>query len=102
VQVGCACATVSHMPTRIHLVLNERERDAFQARARLEGESLSEWLRKAARERLVRDQPKRIATVDDLDRFFAERSEREVGREPDWDEHLDVAARSRSGGLAAT
>jgi hypothetical protein len=90
------------MSTRVHLVLNERERDAFQARARLEGESLSEWLRKAARDRLARDLPKRIVTVHDLDRFFAERSQSEVGREPDWEEHLDVAARSRSGGLEAT
>jgi hypothetical protein len=90
------------MPTRIHLVLNERERDAFQARARLQGESLSEWLRKAARDRLSRDTPPRIASVEDLDRFFAARDERESGREPDWEEHLDVAARSRSGGLAAT
>ena len=63
---------------------------------------MSEWLRQAARDRLARDLPNRIATVDDLDRFFAERSEREVGREPDWEEHLDIAARSRSSGLAAT
>jgi hypothetical protein len=90
------------MPTRIHVVLNERERDAFQARALQEGESLSEWLRQAARDRLARDLPKRITTVDDLDRFFAERSDREVGREPDWEEHLDIASRSRSGGLEAT
>jgi hypothetical protein len=90
------------MSTRIHLVLSRRERDAFQARARAEGLTLSEWLRQAARERSERSRSRPIRTVDDLDRFFAERRERERGREPDWDEHLAVVARSRSGGLSAT
>ena len=89
------------MNTRIHLVINERERDAFRARATAEGLSLSEWLREAARERLERDRPMEIKTVADLDRFFAERADAEAGTEPDWDQHLEVMDRSRRDGLEA-
>ena len=96
------CATFQHMSTRIHLVIDERERDSFRARAAAEGMSLSEWLRAAARERLERGQPSTISSVEDLDRFFAERNASEVGTEPDWDQHLALMEQSRSGGLDAT
>ncbi len=88
------------MTARIHLVIDERERDAFRARAAAEGLSLSEWLRAAARERLERDQPLEIRTVVDLDRFFAERASAERGREPDWEQHLGVADQSRRSGVS--
>ncbi|CAN5654814.1 hypothetical protein BH23CHL8_BH23CHL8_03980 [soil metagenome] len=90
------------MSTRIHIIISKRERDAFQARATAEGASLSEWLRRAARERLARAAPTPITTVEDLDRFFAESRQREVGREPEWEQHLEVATRSRSGDLTET
>ena len=89
------------MNARIHLVIDERERDAFRSRAAAEGLSLSEWLREAARERLERDQPMEIKTVADLDRFFAERAAAEPGTEPDWDQHLQVIDRSRNSGTEA-
>jgi len=88
-----------HMTTRIHLVIDERERDAFKARATAEGATLSEWLRDAARQKLEREQPTAISSVDDLDRFFAERSADEDGVEPDWSQHLDVIDRSRRAGI---
>lgn len=87
------------MATRIHLVIDERERDAFRARAVAEGLTLSEWLREAARERLEREQPVEIKTVADLDRFFADRRDAEVGAEPDWAQHVEVMERSRRSGL---
>ena len=87
------------MTTRIHLVIDERERDAFRARAAAEGLSLSEWLREAARERLEREQPMEIKTVADLERFFSERAVAETGTEPDWAQHLEVMERSRRSGL---
>ncbi len=87
------------MTTRIHLVIDERERDAFRARAAAEGLTLSEWLREAARERFERERPVEIRTVADLDRFFAERGAAEAGTEPDWEQHLDVMERSRRSGL---
>jgi hypothetical protein len=87
------------MTTRIHLVIDEREREAFRVRAAAEGVSLSEWLREAARERLERERPTAISGVDDLDRFFAARRDAESGTEPDWEQHLGVMAQSRRGGL---
>ncbi len=89
------------MSARIHLVIDERERDAFRARAAAEGVSLSEWLRDAARDRLERERPMEIRTVADLERFFDERAKVEAGAEPDWEEHLQVAERSRRAGLDA-
>lgn len=86
---------------RIHVVIDEREREAFRAGAAASGLSLSEWLREAARERLERERPVAIASVDDLDRFFAARAEREPGAEPDWEQHLDVMTGSRRRGLEA-
>lgn len=88
-----------HMTSRIHLVIDEREHEAFRARALAEGLSLSQWLREAARERLEREQPSAISSVGDLDRFFAERAEAEGGVEPDWEQHLAVMEQSRSGRL---
>ena len=54
------------MTARIHLVIDERERDAFRARAAAEGLTLSAWLREAARERLERERPMEMRTVVDL------------------------------------
>jgi len=89
------------MSTRIHLIIDERERDAFRSRAAAEGLSLSEWLRGAARERLEREQPMEIRTVVDLDRFFAERRAVESGDEPEWEQHVQVMERSRGGRIEA-
>jgi hypothetical protein len=90
------------MTTRIHLVIDERERDAFRAQATADGLSLSEWLRLAARERLERQRPLGITTVTDLDRFFASRADIESGAtEPDWEQHLEIMRRSRTTGHQA-
>lgn len=86
---------------RIHVVIDDLEREAFRASAAAAGQSLSEWLREAGRERLERERPVAIASVDDLDRFFAAQAERESGAEPDWEQHLDVMAGSRRSGLEA-
>ena len=90
------------MTARIHLVIDERERDAFRARAAAEGLTLSAWLREAARERLERERPMEMRTVVDLDRFFAERARDEAGAEPEWAQHLAVMDRSRRVGLEET
>lgn len=87
------------MSTRIQVVIDERERDAFRARAIAEGKSLSEWLREAGRDRLEAARAPAIATVEQLDGFFAEVDDRELGREPEWSEHLEVIDRSRREGL---
>ena len=90
------------MVARIHLIVGERERDAFRAGAAADGVSLSEWLREAARARLAQGRPERIVGVEGLDRFFAERGEAESGTEPDWSQHLAVMERSRRGPLEPT
>ncbi len=90
------------MSRRIHVVLDDRERDAFRARAAAEGRSLSEWLRVAGRDRLEREQPARLSSVDDIARFFEACDRRESGHEPDWAEHLAIAARSRGNAIEVT
>ena len=90
------------MTARIHLIIDERERDAFRARAAAEGLTLSAWLREAARERLERERPMEIRTVVELDRFFAECARAEAGTEPGWTQHLAVMERSRRVGLEET
>lgn len=89
------------MTARVHIILETRERDAFRARAAAEGMTLSDWLRHAARERLSRAVSPRIASVEDLDRFFEERTAVESGREPDWEEHRAVMELSRRHGVEA-
>lgn len=93
---------VGHMSRRIHVVLDDREREAFRARAVAEKQSLSEWLREAGRERLERDRPARLATVDDLTRFFEACDRRESGQEPEWAEHQVIASRSRGHAVELT
>ncbi|MDP9021399.1 MAG: antitoxin [Actinomycetota bacterium] len=84
---------------RIQVIVDEPEREAFRTQAEAEGRSLSEWLREAGRERLARSQPAELRTREDLERFFTGCDERETGREPDWDQHLEVIAQSRGSGL---
>ena len=91
-----------HMAGRIHVVLDEREHAAFRATATAAGESLSEWLRRAGRERMEREQRTRLTSVADLRDFFRSCDEREIGGEPDWSEHLAVATRSRAGSVETT
>lgn len=81
--------------SRVHIVLSAEERARFKAQAEREGQNLSEWLREAGRGRLAAAERSRLATVADLDAFFAERDHAELGREPDWDEHLAVITGSR-------
>lgn len=87
------------MSTRIHIVVDEAEKERFRHRAERRGLSLSAWLREAARERLEREEaPAALDTVEELDTFFRACDERETGTEPDWEEHLRTLERSvRSG-----
>ncbi|HEX9888364.1 MAG TPA: hypothetical protein VGA69_02715 [Nitriliruptorales bacterium] len=84
----------------MHIVLSAEERARYRAAAQVEGESLSEWVRNAARARLATSEPDRLASVEDLDAFFARCDERcdegaDDQPEPDWDEHLAVIEGSR-------
>lgn len=89
------------MSCRVQVILSEQERESFRRLARQEGLSLSAWLRKAGVERAgALAAPKRIRTQEDLTELFGQCDEREHGREPDWEEHLEVIRRSRLEGTA--
>lgn len=72
------------------MVIPDEDRDRFVHQARLEGMSLSEWLRTAARDRLeIRQRSDPLESAADLDAFFRMCDELEgPGVEPDWEEHL--------------
>ena len=88
--------------TRVQVLLQEAEREQFRRQVEREGLSLSGWLRHAGQERLRSRQGRRLSTVRELREFFREVDAREKGREPDWEEHLAVMARSRASGGGGT
>lgn len=84
------------MTARIQVVLSERERELFRRQAKAEGLSLSAWFKRAAYERLAGSRATRgFGSAEDLQAFFERCDQREKGREPDWEEHLEVIERSR-------
>ena len=88
---------------RIQVLLSPEEREAFRRMALSEGLSLSAWLRQAGLERLAASQAEsRIESAAQLDRFFKVCDAGQSGREPDWEEHLKVIAKSRSSGQSDT
>jgi hypothetical protein len=89
-----------HMSTRIQVVVDEAEREAFREQADREGLSLSAWLREAGQRRLRQERP-RLDTVDELDAFFASLPDQQ-GVEPDWDAHKRVIGESMASGQSGT
>lgn len=85
--------------TRIHIPLDQAEKERFRQQADREGKSLAAWLRDAARDKLAAAQRRpAIETVDELRAFFAACTTRETRAEPEWEEHRRVIEGSiRSG-----
>lgn len=90
---------------RIQLLLPDEDRDRFVHEARVEGISLSEWLRLAAKERIARRASRSpfrdegdVATFFEHCDAFADGS----GSEPDWEDHLSTISRSRGAGATET
>ncbi len=76
---------------RIHILVDEAERERFRREAQREGKSLAAWLRDAGRDRLATAESRlQLRTLEELRAFFAACAARETGREPDWDEHHRV------------
>ena len=75
---------------RVQLIIPDEDRDRFVHQARLEGMTLSGWLRAAAEERLEqRERLKPFTSSGEVREFFLANDESESGgREPDWEEHL--------------
>jgi len=90
------------MDTRIHMLVREADKALYRRQAEREGKSLGAWLREAAEEKLEAARTRRFESVDDLKRFFEARDAAECEPEPDWDDHLEVIERSRSGGSEPT
>lgn len=88
------------MKARIHIVVDEAEKERFRRQAEREGRSLSEWIRRAAREKLAGSGAGRPTTLEELREFWARCDEREERPEPDWEEHEAVIAASKRGGAA--
>jgi hypothetical protein len=90
------------MSTRVQVVMDEMEREAFRRAAAREGLSLSDWLRRAARDRLSSAEPPGIESVEQLRAFFDACDQREQADEPEWQEHRAVIEESRAQGRPAT
>lgn len=91
------------MTTRVQVILDEAEREAFRSVAEQEGLSLSAWLRQAGKDRIAaKTQQKTIRTGKDLRRFFKACDAQKSGREPDWEEHKKVIARAQMSGATET
>jgi hypothetical protein len=92
-----------HMNSRIHIVVDYAEKERFRRLAERAGKSLSEWLRDVARTQADLESARpRLEAEGDLERFFLECDARELGREPDWEDHLKVIRGSRASGAADT
>ena len=89
------------MSTRIHIVIDEAEKQRFRRQAEREGKSLGAWIREAARDRLEAAQGRTtFDTVEELRAFYSASDAEEARREPDWDEHrrvIESSARSGEG-----
>ncbi len=90
------------MSTRVQVVMDEIEREAFRQAAAREGMSLSNWLRRAARDRLDSAAVPELSSVENLRAFFQECDAREQGREPVWQQQRAVIEESKAKGRSAT
>lgn len=91
------------MTERIHIVVDPAEKERFRLLAEREGKSLSAWLREAAREKVAAAGTRAgLETGEALRAFFAACDQREMGREPDWEEHRFVIERSVGSGASET
>lgn len=90
------------MSTRVQVVMDEIEREAFRQAAAREGLSLSDWLRRAARDRLEEASRPKLSSAKDLRAFFNDCDRREQGVEPDWQQHRTVIEESKARGRSTT
>ena len=75
---------------RFQLIIPDEDHDRFAYQARLEGMSLSGWLRAAAEDRIEqRERLKPFTSSADVREFFQAHDDSGSDlRESDWDEHL--------------
>jgi len=91
------------MAKRIQVVVEKEEAERFRRQAAAEGLSLSAWFRGLAHARLAEASKLRdLGSVQALREFWTVCDSGEKGREPDWEEHLDIIHRSRGEGGSPT
>ncbi|HEX6589083.1 MAG TPA: hypothetical protein VF039_08675 [Longimicrobiales bacterium] len=89
------------MDERIHIVVRREEKQRFRRMAERQGQTLSEWLRDAAREKLEAAEANAgLGSAQALHSFFAALDE--AGVEPDWSEQRALIERSKGRGAAET
>ena len=81
---------------RFQLIIPDEDHDRFAYQARLEGMSLSVWLRAAAEDRIEqRERLKPFSSSADVREFFQAHDDSVSGlREPHWEEHLKTLGES--------
>lgn len=85
------------MAIRIQVVVDEEEAARFKSAALRDSKSLSAWLRDAGRDRLAVRRKRALDTPAELKKFFRERSRKEQGKEPDWEEQKKLILQSYQG-----
>lgn len=88
------------MSARIQVLVDPGDKARWREQAAREGKSLGAWIREAAEEKYVASRARRrLRTVSDLQRFFAECDAMEgEGAEPEWEEHKRVIEGSSPAG----
>ena len=89
------------MSVRIQVVLENHEKAAYKKAAKMQGMSLSAWMKACARKGL--EQHRKISlpgSRKELQAFFEECDQREQGVEPDWEEHKRIIERSVTSGIS--
>ena len=89
---------------RFQLIIPDEDRDRFVYQARLEGMSLSAWLRAAAEDRIEqRKRLKPFSSSADVREFFQAHDDSGSGlREHDWEKHLKTLRESKLAGSSGT
>ncbi|MBI2601959.1 MAG: hypothetical protein HYW48_02790 [Deltaproteobacteria bacterium] len=82
------------MAVRIQVILTEEEAAEFKNQAVKESKSLSSWLKEAAKKRLKEVRVK-LRSSKQLALFFEECDKREMGSEPEWEEHKRMIAQGK-------
>ena len=76
------------MSVRVQVILDEEEVTRFKSQAMKESKSLSAWLRDAGKKMIeLNQQQQRLTEPNSLKRFFRKCNQREIGQEPDWEDH---------------
>lgn len=90
------------MTTRVQVLLEQAEKHRLERGAKHLGTSLSAFMRDASLARLAELEAKKPFTKQELREFFKRCGKLESGREPDWQEHLQVIDASIGQGRSGT